>query len=132
MNATTADAWSELLAVDKMLAIQLCSRVARGALLLDDAEPQWFRRIALDELAMESCDRCILGQLHGDYMAGFRHILRSFSSKQLFTASDYGFTLPKIEQEVEESVWERRFAALAALWRREVRLRIAGEGVAGG
>jgi hypothetical protein len=99
-------------------------RVANGAALLDRARPNWAREIAQDELAMATCDQCILGQLYGDYRVGFRMVLEPLPSRYLFAATDFGFTLPGEEQ----PDWGRetllRFAALAEAWRSEIRRRL--------
>lgn len=45
-------------------------RVARGAALLDEKRPGWFRAVDLDGLELSSCEACVLGQLFGGYVAG--------------------------------------------------------------
>jgi hypothetical protein len=102
--------------------IDYAARVRRGAALLDRVRPGWAREIDRDRLAMESCDRCILGQLWGDYMDGFRELVRPLDSRILFSAADHGFTLPLREQ---TGPWTmNRFAALADAWRDEIRKRL--------
>lgn len=47
------------------------SRARRGAAWLDKKIGRgWRRKIRRRELAMESCQRCVLGQLYGDYGDG--------------------------------------------------------------
>lgn len=41
-------------------------RVANGVTLLDEKVPGWWRAINLEQLQMESCTHCMLGQLFGD------------------------------------------------------------------
>lgn len=48
--------------------------VARGAALLDEKFPDWYKRIDLDALAMDNCCRCVLGQLFGLYSEGAERI----------------------------------------------------------
>jgi hypothetical protein len=118
-------------AIEPGLAAELAPRVERGAALLDRAEPGWHLRIARDRLAMESCDRCVLGQLHGDYLKGFRCVLRDLPARNLYSAAEHGFTLHGAEQEAidpsgtasEQTL--ARFAALADLWRAQVTRRLA-------
>lgn len=45
-------------------------RVRAGIALLDEKVPGWHERIDLDRFAMNSCDRCVLGQLFGGFVAG--------------------------------------------------------------
>jgi len=49
-------------------------RVARGAALLDEKIPGWFRSVDVDTLQISSCHLCVLGQLSGstggNYIAG--------------------------------------------------------------
>jgi hypothetical protein len=99
-------------------------RVANGATLLDRVRPNWAREIAQDELAMATCDQCILGQLYGDYRVGFRKVLEPLSSRELFAASDLGFTLPGEEQLNGGRKTLRCFATLAEAWRSEIRRRL--------
>lgn len=128
---TMPTAIHQLSRTDRRLSVRLLMRVAAGAALLDQVEPDWYRRIALDELGMETCDRCILGQLHGDFLAGFWAITRPLPSHHLFSAAEHGFTLSDEEQRYETE-WEHdraslRFAALADAWRFQVRLRQRGD-----
>ena len=109
-------------------------RVARGAALLDAALPGWEWGIELDALAMERCDHCMLGQLYGDYLNGFRKVLADQPAQTLFSAAAHGFTLLQMEQEQEPDTdgdsWymsytqaNARFRRLADAWRRLIRAR---------
>ena len=120
--------FDRLLKTEPTLAAQLVERVARGAKLLDESQPGWRERIRADELAMETCDQCVLGQLYGDYATGFKEMLKPFDSRVQFSSGDHGFTLRDSEQgplRLQGQPIPRhilfRFAALAELWRREVR-----------
>lgn len=129
----TRTALDRLRDVEPDLARDLDSRVSAGAKLLDRVEPGWHRRIALDRLAMESCDQCILGQLHGQFWSGFLSVLRPLPSTVLFSAAGFGFTLRDSEQNLSACVWpvERvrlRFAALGCLWRIAVLKRVSSDG----
>jgi hypothetical protein len=44
----------------------IAERVARGAALLDEREPGWWKRIDLGKLDLASTCRCVLGQLWDD------------------------------------------------------------------
>lgn len=50
------------------------SRVARGAKLLDRAQPGWEERIDTETLNIASIDRCVLGQLYGSYAKGMEKL----------------------------------------------------------
>lgn len=107
--------------------IKYASRAAAGARLLDVVAPGWADRIAVDELAMASCDKCILGQIYGDYQSGWKTALGPLSASHLHSAASYGFTLRGSEQDQYLDslfVVMDRFAALAEAWRAEIRLRL--------
>lgn len=103
-------------------------RVNRGAELLDRVRPGWAREIAADELAMETCDRCLLGQLYGDYHIGFRAVLTSSDSRNLYRAGNFGFTLYDLEQLNDGPYVMARFAGLADAWRAAIRGRLTADG----
>jgi hypothetical protein len=42
-------------------------RVAAGCAWLDQHQPGWVEEINLDELQMDDCAMCVLGQTFGDY-----------------------------------------------------------------
>lgn len=97
------------------MAREVRERVARGAAALDRAfggSRAWRERIRLDDLAMEHCDQCILGQVFGDYFGGMERLVGSFSaSYAVYTvAYDHGFTADT----------EYEYEQLAAEWRRVV------------
>jgi hypothetical protein len=104
----------------------LTARVNRGARLLDRFRPGWAEAIALDKLGMHTCDRCILGQLYGDFMEGCRTLAQPLPSTFLFSAAKHGFTLFNQEQ---DGSWEdifSRFGDLADCWREAIRQRTGG------
>lgn len=51
-----------------MAELSIVERVQNGATWLDENEPGWAQRIDPVALNIESCARCILGQLYGDYI----------------------------------------------------------------
>lgn len=102
-------------------------RVRRGAELLDARRPGWAGELALDRLAMSSCDRCILGQLYGEYFSGMRELAAPLPCTVRLSAAEHGFTLPNDEQDPDPEmdlapVWAR-FRELADAWRSEVKAR---------
>lgn len=48
----------------------LAVRVGRGAALLDERSPGWFRRIDTDRLHIASSTQCVLAQLYTGYDLG--------------------------------------------------------------
>lgn len=100
-------------------------RVAKGAALLDEHYPGWAARIAADDLAMSLCDKCVLGQVYGDYWDGFRTIKKRMPWG-LYSTADFGFTLRDSEQTEAKLLGEGlvRFDRLADAWRAEIRQRI--------
>ncbi len=102
-------------------------RVARGVEFLDKVYPGWDSKIALGRLAMETCDKCILGQLYGDYYRGFREILVSFPATIMYKSADFGFTLYDHEQnswKESQEVILSKFRELADTWRDAIRGRL--------
>ncbi len=68
-----------------MRHVTIAASVAKGAELLDRIEPGWFRKIDPFRLNMNSCLRCILGQLYG-------HVRRARLYTDAPTRSpDFGF-----------------------------------------
>jgi hypothetical protein len=108
-------------------------RVKRGAFLLDATTPGWAEKINGDTLAMRWCDKCLLGQLYGDYDDGLKRIglllylgWDKGSNKETDEAEEiaaaHGFTITDEEYRVakrDETVWP----ALADAWRIEIRSR---------
>jgi hypothetical protein len=108
------------------MSTDYAARVARGAALLDRVRPGWACEVAADRLAMESCDRCILGQLYGEYSLGFWTLTRPLDARKLFSAADHGFTLHASEQAAPDADTFARFARLADAWRAAIRERLKG------
>lgn len=52
----------------------VAGRVARGVALLDERLPGWVDRVNTIKLDIQNCERCVLGQVFGDYFAGSREL----------------------------------------------------------
>ena len=65
-------------------------RVAVGASLLDRVMPGWPAKIELERLDIQSCTCCVLGQLYGDYGAGFGALGISCGYQYGFVAASVG------------------------------------------
>ena len=85
-------------------------RVARGAAFLDARHPGWAARIDLDWLDLSMCDRCVLGQLFGDFNEAPQHAR--------LEAYRLGFDRPPGMVGME-------YTKLTAEWRRLIRERVA-------
>lgn len=53
---------------------QIPEEVKAGIALLDEKVPGWRERIDLNQLKMEYCFSCILGQVFGEYVFGLRQL----------------------------------------------------------
>ena len=91
------------------MAITRRSRVLAGARLLDEQCPKWEKDIDLERLEMDSCRRCILGQLFGDYNNGKLAL-------GLITGAVFGFNEVGSEDVM-------KFPELTAMWKRLVARR---------
>jgi len=82
-------------------------RVAAGAALLDERKPDWFKSIDCAALEISSCNRCICGQLYGDYSTG------TGALGVAARASEYGFvvnggTADEFNEAWREAIAQRR------------------------
>jgi hypothetical protein len=107
-------------------------RVRQGAEYLDERDPGWHRRIDPDTLELGSGDRCVLGQLHGEFRLGLgRSGVLSLSSAPRASLSPvaHGF---KCVEDVSEEWQARDYELLTKAWRAAIRARwekdAAGDG----
>lgn len=94
-------------------------RVAAGVAWLDANAPDWLDRIDLDELQMDDCCRCMLGQVFDDYwksplLAG--DIAKG--SSDLPSAVPLGFQSQHVDLNSEAA--DAEYESLAAEWRRVI------------
>lgn len=95
---------------------RLHTSVSRGAAVLDRVEPLWFRKITRP-LAMETLDRCVLGQVFGGYGSGMDALFSDLLSPAIAAvACTHGFDVKAIGG-------ERPYAELAELWEDEIEIR---------
>lgn len=66
-------------------------RVRAGVALLDDRKPGWANRVDVDRLEMQACDRCVLGQLFGDFHEGMERLVPDHWDISPEPAITYGF-----------------------------------------
>lgn len=88
--------------------------VAAGAALLDAKRPEWASQIDTMILDMADGDRCILGQLSGDYSSAVAWLEIDFGS-------DFGFNLPNDDYFAPDI--DARWAWLHELWVGEIDAR---------
>lgn len=71
----------------------LKTSVQRGAQLLDRKRPGWHGRIDVDQLRMEECERCVLGQVFGEYRDGLLRLFPGPYLSEHWAGSFFGFCL---------------------------------------
>lgn len=57
-------------------------QVRDAARLLDEVDPDWFRRVDPDRLLLVSETRCVLGQLYGRYAVGLEVLRRALGDER--------------------------------------------------
>lgn len=93
--------------------------VAHGASYLDDVVPDWFTRINPDELNMDSCYTCLLGQLYGEFTEG-----RAELAIPNGDGYKYGFDLARGGPESTAAI-RGGYVLLARLWQIEIQSRLS-------
>lgn len=88
-----------------------------GARFMDRRQPGWYRKINTRQLHIAHSDRCVLGQLYGDYYRGLR---------VLDTGTLLGALLGMHELLPASSF--REYDALTTGWVREIARRIVRDG----
>ncbi len=92
------------------------ARVAKGAALLDEAKPGWWRHVNLATLDVADCVHCTLGQLYGRFSLG---LLMLFGGRLLpYTPTRHGFS--GSTSSVGDAGGFRTFRALTAEWTRVI------------
>jgi hypothetical protein len=107
----------------KLSAEKARERVQRGATYLDNIDPEWYRRVDAETLALGDGRHCILGQLHGEFRLGLgRSQLLTMSSAPRASLSPvaHGF---KCVEGVPEPWQDRDYELLNDAWRDAVRRR---------
>jgi hypothetical protein len=89
------------------------TRVARGAALLDEKSPGWFKRIYLNILKMSSCFNCVLGQACGEFGP---EAFDGLGIKYPEDAARYGF-------DFDSGEGSKEYEPLREAWAREVKRR---------
>lgn len=112
--------------------------VKKGAFWMDENHPGWANRINLDELSMESCDSCIIGQAVME--TGYWGVIEdnsptfriadsiSWAIEHGFDASGAGIDWFNADVNDLSDAARQRYMDLETLWTDEVRKRLGGEG----
>jgi hypothetical protein len=107
----------------------ITDRVRRGALLLDTHAVGWAFQINEQELNLGACNKCILGQVYGQFEGGVESLCghapmdpSGAGDKAWRFAAEHGFFF---DEEEFPGIGERTYyAALAAAWLSEIRARL--------
>jgi hypothetical protein len=100
------------------------AKARKGAELLDTHNPGWFRHVSLKTLDMRSIDKCIVGQVYGDWGRGMDELDHTFdNSDWRKLQADYGFDLPEEDYEDACFDWNENWAALQSAWIEEIMKR---------
>ena len=95
-------------------------RAARGAALLDEADPGWADRVDPGALALGDGQACVLGQLHGEYRRGLgraRVLDLSSAPSRFVSPVDLGFQAVGTLGEAAEDL---DYTHLTRAWREAV------------
>lgn len=90
----------------------VAGRVARGVALLDARVPGWVDRVNTIKLDIQNCERCVLGQVYGDYFFG------SSKLEIVERESEYGFDRVQDLDYIEDMIQD--FEDLREEWQRVV------------
>lgn len=98
------------------------SRVAVGAALLDQTVPGWWQRVDLETLDICRYNRCVLGQLFGDWIVGLDALFGTMPAGAEWVAAEQaGFWVNEHQPDGEcTDVSMPRYAALTEQWRAAV------------
>lgn len=93
--------------------------VYRGAALLDDLVSGWFMIVDINLLDMQSCEKCVLAQIFGEFNTGIITVKQLIGSHSSYSyqriAYHCGFDLP--------SEYDYHFDVLTEQWRDEIKRR---------
>lgn len=98
--------------------------VKRGAYWLDNNHPDWAQRIQLDELEMDDCAMCVVGQAIGDYSDAIAKAgnVQVYSLDAMEWSIDHGFDIPDSVEDYSDT--QKRYRELETLWTDQVKARL--------
>ena len=91
-------------------------RVDRGVKYLDEYHAGWRDQINLEELHMEFCDDCVIGQALGDYFISSK-IINSRTKQYMF---ELGFDVDYRDVDETGKTSSQVYAELEAEWRKRI------------
>lgn len=92
---------------------KLQNRVKAGIVFLDVAEPNWKKKIKLEELDLVNGNYCILGQIFGNYFKGKEKL--GINNR---IASELGFAEMNKLEHVSSKELKPKYKALTAAWKK--------------
>lgn len=110
--------------------------VIRGAELLDDITPDWYKRIDTEELEISACYACVLGQVYGSYLSGIDSVFGltltigrfDENDEGLNVAIQHGFEAPSAATENYSRRSETEYNILNHHWQKQIEKRIVNDG----
>ncbi len=106
-------------------------RADKGAKLLDELAPGWADKVDLETLLITSTDRCIIGQLFGDWgtgmdgltkLSGIEFYWGSGAEISRLNQEEYGFELTH-EEYMSENAYVHTGQELEGAWIKEIEAR---------
>lgn len=94
--------------------LDIPGRVAHGVSLLDEKRPGWWQRIDLDDLDVNDCSECVIGQLFAGFVEGATSLIGADEFMNNLNAPALialGFSVPMSNNDTEAD-------ALTAEWKR--------------
>ena len=92
---------------------ELQKRSASGAKFLDSVNPTWWQNVYVNELDLQCCFNCVLGQLYETYDNGKQRLLLGEEQASLL-----GFNLG--ENEIDRYDYEISYHILSEVWAQEI------------
>ena len=104
----------------------IAERAKRGAELMDKLRPGWANRINVQILDMNSCSRCILGQLYKDYFEGLKRTFgtEGFNPFSSHLEENYGFLADYRITGGMSAKNTEYYELLAEAWKEEINKRL--------
>jgi hypothetical protein len=99
--------------------LSISEKVANGVRILNQSGPaEWWDDIDLDNFSIASFERCVLGQLYGDFEKGCKAIFGEWDDEATSHAARCGFNYPETDSRALTEEWVRviRMIRSDALW----------------